>query len=136
MPIGLRGPRKHSIKNNATPAINSFEREKNGNFYFVSEPPKFENLFFFVFVFWSLFSNLLISMIWNIFLDIMDSLLIKYDMMIFFPDFLSGFRFFSVFSGIHQIFRFLHKMNYLLLTYYLMIFVPEIFPASGFSSNL
>ena len=60
------------------------------SFYFVSAAPKFENLF----------SNFLISMIWTIFLDIMDSLLIKYDMMILFSGFLSGFRIFPDFFRI------------------------------------
>ena len=51
-------------------------------------------LFFFVFCFfWWFFSNLRISMVLTIFLHILDSLLIKYDMIIF----LSGF--FSDFSG-------------------------------------
>ena len=63
----------------------------------MSEAPKFKKLFFFCFF----FSNLLISMIWTIFLDIMDSLLIKYDMMIFFSGFSSGFW---IFSGYFRIF--------------------------------
>ena len=59
------------------------------NFYFVSEAPKFENLFFFRFFFlWSHFSNLQISVVWTIFLHIMD---------IFFPEFFPVYRFFRVF---------------------------------------
>ena len=52
---------------------------------------------FFVLVFlffWSLFSNLQISLVWSTFLPIMDSLL----MMIFFPDFFLDFsRYFRIF---------------------------------------
>ena len=55
-------------------------------FYFVSKAAKFKNYFF---------SNLQISKVFTTFLHIMDSLLIKYDMMIFFSGFFSGiFRIF------------------------------------------
>ena len=65
------------------------------------------------FFFWWFFSNLQISIVLTIFLHNMDSLLLKYEMMIFFPDF---------FLNIHHIFRFLHRMGVLLLKNYLIIF--------------
>ena len=52
------------------------------------------------FLLWSHFSILQISVIWTIFLLIINSLLIKYDMMILFSENLYGFRtFFQIFSG-------------------------------------
>ena len=76
-------------------------------FYFVSEAPKFENLFFCV----CFLITLLKSSDFNE-LDyisghncIMNSLFIKYDMMIFFSGFLSGFRIFRIFPGFPRFFQ-------------------------------
>ena len=57
-------------------------RLKSLKSYFVSEAQKFKNYFFLWFL-----SNLQISMVLTIFLHIIDTLLIKYDMMIFFSGF-------------------------------------------------
>ena len=64
------------------------------NFYFLSEAPKFKDSFFLWF-----FSNLQISMVLTISLHIMDILIIKYDMMIYFSVFFSVSVFFPYFSG-------------------------------------
>ena len=58
-------------------------------FYFVSEAPKFKNIFLFFFFFWSHFSNLQISMVLTIILHRIYGLLFIYDMIFF----LSGILF-------------------------------------------
>ena len=100
--------------------------ETGTSFYFVSEAPKFKNYFFlcvfFLFFLW-FFSNLQISMVLTMFLHRMDGLLIKYEMMKFFPGFFPDFTgLFRIFPDFHKIFRFLHRMDSLRLINYLIIF--------------
>ena len=76
------------------------------------------------------FSNLQNSMVLTIFLHIMDSLLNKYDMLIFFCILFSGFRIFSEFFPI-----FIKSSDFLtesIIYFSHIIFFLEVFPVSGF----
>ena len=99
-------------------------------FYFVGEASKFENLFFVLFLdkIWSRFSNLQISVFWAVFLHIMDSLLIRYNIIMFLSGTLSGFQVFSVF------FRIFFKSSYfsLPIKYGMIILFSGFYPVSWF----
>ena len=99
-------------------------------FYFVSEAPKFKNHFLF---FLSFFSNLQISMVLTIFLHIMDTLLVKYDMMNFFPDFFPVSRFSRIFFRIFIKTSDFSKEWIVSFSYMMWWFsFQEIYPVSGF----